>query len=114
MADMGVRTMAVKLTDKIMKTAAPPEKGNRIIWDTEVRGFGGRITAAGSRAFVLNYKRKSDGLERRWTLGSFPDWGTAAAREEASRLKRAIDGGADPVGEHSTDRASPTVSDLCG
>jgi integrase len=114
MADMGVRTMAVKLTDKIMKTAAPPEKGNRIIWDTAVRGFGGRITAAGSRAFVLNYKRKSDGLERRWTLGSFPDWGTAAAREEASRLKRAIDGGADPVGEHSTDRASPTVSDLCG
>jgi integrase len=105
--------MAVKLTDKTMKTMTPPEKGNCITWDTEVRGFGGRITAAGSRAFILNYKRKADGVERRWTLGSFPDWTTAAAREEAARLKRAIDGGADPVGEHTTDRASPTLTDLC-
>ena len=105
--------MAEKLTDKLVKTAATPDKGFRLIWDTDVRGFGIRITAAGARSFILNYRRKSDGLERRWTIGGFPDWGTAAAREQAARLKRAIDGGADPVGDHEKDRGSPTVADMC-
>jgi len=105
--------MAEKITDKLAKTTAAPEKGSRLLWDDSVRGFGLRITAAGARSFIINYRRKADGLERRWTIGSFPDWGTAAAREEASRLKRAIDGGGDPVGEHSSNRAAPTVADLC-
>ena len=105
--------MAEKLTDKLVKTATTPDKGFRLIWDRDVRGFGIRITAAGARSFILNYRRKSDGLERRWTIGGFPDWGTAAAREQAARLKRAIDGGADPVGDHEKDRGSPTVGDMC-
>jgi integrase len=37
----------------------------------------------------------------------------AAAREEAKRLKREIDGGADPVGSYQESRAAPTVADLC-
>ena len=101
--------MAQKLTDKIVKSAPSPS----LTWDEDVKGFGVRVTAAGSRAFILNYRRKSDGRERRWTIGSFPDWGTGAAREEAKRLKRLIDGGADPVGEHQDMRAAPTVADLC-
>ena len=36
-----------------------------------------------------------------------------AAREEAKRLKREIDGGADPVGEQEANRAAPTMADLC-
>jgi integrase len=68
---------------------------------------------AGGRAFVLNYRRKLDGRERRITIGSFPDWSTTAAREEAKRLKRLVDGGADPVGEQEESRAAATVADLC-
>jgi integrase len=49
----------------------------------------------------------------RFTIGSFPDWTTGAAREEAKRLKRGIDGGADPVGDLLENRAAPTVADLC-
>jgi integrase len=37
----------------------------------------------------------------------------AAAREEAKRLKREIDGGADPVGAYQDSRAAPTIADLC-
>jgi len=101
--------MAHKLTDKIVKSLPVPS----LSWDEDVKGFGLRVTAAGSRAFILNYRRKSDGRERRWTIGSHPDWTTGAAREEAKRLKRLIDGGADPVGEHKSERAAPTVADLC-
>ncbi len=52
-------------------------------------------------------------MERRYTIGSFPDWSTTAAREEAKRLKRLVDAGGDPVGEHDELRAAPTVDDLC-
>jgi integrase len=105
--------MAEKLTDKSVRGLQAPPKSNRITYDSEVAGFGIRVTAAGARSFVLNYRRKADGLDRRWTIGSFPDWGTGAARDEARRLKRAIDGGADPVGESKVDRVAPTVADLC-
>jgi integrase len=104
--------MAQKLTDRLVKTLPAPARGNRITYDTEVKLFGCRVTAAGSRAFIVNYRRKSDGLERRYTVGSFPDWSVPAAREEAKRLKRQIDGGADPVGEHRARREAPTVNDL--
>jgi integrase len=105
--------MARKITDRIVKLLPAPERGNRITYDNDVKGFGIRVTAAGGKSFVLNYRRKNDGLERRWTLGSFPDWSAGAAREEAKRLKREIDGGGDPVGQHRIDRSAPTVANLC-
>ena|SRR5262249_45851717 len=89
----------MKLTDNLLRKLPAPERGNKVYYDDAPKGFGCRVTAAGGRAFILNYRRKLDGRERRYTIGSFPDWGTTAAREEAKRLKRAIDGGADPVGE---------------
>jgi hypothetical protein len=105
--------MAQRLTDRIVRDLPAPATGNRIYYDGLVKGFGCRVTAAGSRSFVLNYRRRSDGLERRSTIGSVPDWTVGAAREEAKRLKRQIDGGADPVGEHEAQRAAPTVNALC-
>jgi integrase len=104
--------MAEKLTDKQVRALEPPPTGNRITYDTEVKGFGARITANGAIAFVVNYRRRVDGLERRLTIGAWPDWSVAAAREEAKRLKRDIDLGADPVGDARDQRAAPTVDDL--
>jgi integrase len=105
--------MATKLTDKIVKTLLPPAKGNRITYDSELAGFGARITAAGAISFVLNYRRKADGVERRATIGAFPAWSTATARERAKELRRDVDGGGDPVGEQQADRGAPTVAELC-
>ena len=101
------------LTDSGIRKIAAPDRGNRVTYDATVRGFGLRVTANGARSFVLNYRRKVDGRERRVTIGSFPDWSAAAAREEAKQLKRAIDGGADPVGDQESDRAAPSVAELC-
>ena len=105
--------MAERLTDRMVKGLAPPKAGNELIFDDVVRGLAIRTTAAGAKAFALNYRRKADGLQRRYTIGSYPEWTVAAAREEAKHLKRLIDGGADPVGEHRADREAPTVNDLC-
>jgi site-specific recombinase XerD len=105
--------MPERLTDRLVARLPAPETGNRLTRDDLVRGFAVRVTAAGAKAFVLDYRRKGDSLKRRLTIGSFPDWATLAAREEAKRLKREIDGGADPVGRQRGDREAPTVDDLC-
>jgi len=105
--------MALRLTDRTVRGLPVPAAGNRIFYDDAVTGFGCRVTAAGARAFVLNYRRRSDGLERRFTVGSFPEWSVAGAREEAKALRRAIDAGEDPVGDHREERQAPTINDLC-
>jgi integrase len=104
--------MSQRLTDKLVRTLERPLAGNRITYDAEVKGFGARVTANGAIAFVVNYRRRADGLERRLTIGSYPDWSVVSAREEAKRLKRDIDLGADPVGAVRDQRAAPTVNDL--
>jgi integrase len=115
--------MAIKLTDKEVRNLAPPAAGNHITYDTEVKGFGARVTAAreqivdgkpvvtgGARSFVLNYR--ADGRERRITIGSFPDWTVSAARERAKTLKRNVDMGEDPMGDRHADRTAPTIETL--
>ena len=69
-----------------------------------------RVTAGGARAFILNYR--VGGRERRYTIGGYPDWSVAAAREEAKRLKRLIDRGHDPMGARHDERAAPSMADL--
>jgi integrase len=110
--------MAVRLTDKLVRALEPPPAtngrgNNRITYDDSVPGFGARVTSAGAVSFVLNYRRKADGLERRFTIGTFPAWSVTAAREEAKRLKREVDGGGDPIGKFKAEREAPTVAGLC-
>jgi integrase len=100
-----------RLTDALIKRLPTPSKGNRITYDPALPGFGVRITAAGHRAFVLTYWNRA-GRQRRYTIGSFPDWSVTGAREEARRLKRAIDQGDDPLAEIAAERAAPIVNDL--
>jgi len=104
--------MAQKLADAIIKKLPKPETGEKITYDTQVKGFGIRVTAKGARSFLLNYRTKL-GRERRFTIGAFPDWKTAAARKEAADLKKQIDRGGDPLGEIRAGRQAPTVADLC-
>lgn len=102
--------MTEKLTEKLLREMKPPAKGNSITYDTEVKGFGARITAAGSRAFILNYR--IHGRERRFTIGDWPTWSVAAAREEAKHLRKEVDRGIDPLGDRIENREAKTVNDL--
>jgi integrase len=93
-----------------VKEIEPPPKGNRIVYDSEIKGFGVRVTAAGARSFVLNYV--FNGRERRITIGNYPEWGVEQARNRAMELRRAIDGGTDPLAVREEARAAPTVAEL--
>ena len=104
--------MSTRLSDAIVRDLPLPAKGNKVTYDSDIKGFGVRITAAGARSFVLNYRTRS-GRERRYTLGSFPDWKTRAARDEAANLKKQIDVGHDPMAKLQDDRSAKTLDDLC-
>jgi integrase len=110
--------MGQRLTDRMVLALPAPDTGNKIYWDAPDRkganatpGFGVRVTAAGSRAFILNY-RTNAGRERRLTIGSPPAWTLAAAREAAAEHRHRIDGGGDPLADLTAGREAPTMCDL--
>jgi Arm DNA-binding domain len=103
--------MGERLTDRLVKTLPVPASGSKITYDTEVKGFAARVTAAGARAFIVRYRIAGQG--RLFTIGSFPDWSTSAARDEARAMKRRVDQDKDPMGERHQKRAEPTIDDLC-
>jgi integrase len=104
------------LTDAIVRELPSPASGNKILYDggdpkKSVTGFGIRVTANGSRAFVFNY-RSLAGRERRMTIGGYPEWSVKAAREKAKALRREVDNGYDPLGERIAEREALTINDL--
>lgn len=100
-----------KITDALIKALPTPPTGrSTIIRDTSINGFGVRKTAKGCTAFILNYV--VHGRERRMTIGRYPAWSVAAAREEAARLRRQTDGGADPLEDLKRARAVWTLEKL--
>jgi len=98
------------ITEKLVKRLQPPGRGNRIIYDEQIRGFGARITKAGRVAFVLNYR--VHGRERRITLGRWPEMSAVMARQEALQLREGIRQERDPLAERERGRGIPAVSDL--
>ena len=111
--------MHIRLTDKTVRELPLPAKGTARVWDQPdnrklfVSGFGLRLSAGGTRSFLLGYRRKRDGVERLHTIGRYPEWTTEAARDEALQLKRRIKDGADPQQELRDGRNAPDMHKLC-
>jgi integrase len=84
-----------------------------LYFDDEDKGLMVRVTEAGAKSFVLNYRTKS-GRKRRYTIGKFPEWSTSAARKKALELRTRIAvEDFDPADALKADREAPTVADLC-
>jgi len=75
----------MRLTDQAVKRLPAPKRGNKVTFDDVVKSFGCRVTAAGQRAFVLNYRRKVDGRQRQITLS--PGLGHARRPRRDQALK---------------------------
>lgn len=109
-SDTGRTRNRVQLTDAIVRAAGCIPGRTHILYDCRVSGFGVRVTPAGHKAFILNYTVA--GRERRYTIGAYPAWTVAAARDEAARLRRGVDVGDDPLERREADRAASTLSQL--
>jgi integrase len=104
--------MTSHLTDASVRRLKPPATGNKLYFDADVPGLACRVTANGSRAFVLCYVTRNSGRQRRLTIGAIDDWRATAARQEARKLRAQIDAGADPLGDIRAARAEPTMAEL--
>ena len=87
---------AERLTDAFVRRLSAGDRPQVLYWDTEIGGFAVRVTHAGCKAFVLDYR--IGGRQRRITLGNYPDWSVQAAREAAKNLKREVRPGTRPDG----------------
>jgi len=107
-----------KLNDEVVKRLPVPSIGNRITYFAGAtiqgakapRGFGVRVTAAGARAFVLNYRLR--GREHRFTIGAYPDWSALKAVREARSLRQRIDRGENPIEDRTPSPRTETVASI--
>jgi integrase len=105
-----------RLTEGLLKTQPAPERGARLVWDSELTGFAVRLFAptkahpAGARTFIVSYWL--NGAERRFRIGSWPDWSVTAARAEAKAIRQRVDRGEDPAGQRRDRREAATMADL--
>ncbi len=110
MPNSGRRTER-RITVHLVNALSAPKSGNRVLWDSDLTGFGVRITATGAVSFVLRYV--INGRERRYTIGKHPDLSPSAARERATVLRGRIATGQDPLEIRTNDREAATVGELC-
>src|SRR5271155_3117429 len=109
---------SVKLSEETVKRLPIPTKGNRVTYFAGAiiqgakapRGFGVRVTAAGARAFILNYRLR--GREHRFTIGAWPDWSALKAVREARNLRQRIDRGENPLEDRAQPAETKTVSNV--
>jgi integrase len=107
-----------KLSEDTVKRLPIPNAGNRITYFAGAtiqgakapRGFGVRVTAAGTRAFVLNYRLR--GREHRFTIGAWPDWSVLKAVREARNLRQRVDRGENPIEDRAPSPITVTVASV--
>ena len=111
--------MNPKLSEKTVADLPSPKTGNRVTYfagDTvqgqiAPRGFGVRVTAAGAKSFVLNYRVGP--RERRFTIGEWKGgggaWAVVAAIKHARELRKQIDLGTDPLLAREAAKAPPVT-----
>jgi integrase len=88
--------VTLKLTQAFIDAAATDGR-DRIVFDSQVPGFGLRVTPAGTRIFVV--QARVAGRKRRITLGMPPAMTLATARGEALQTLVAMRGGIDPTAD---------------
>jgi len=81
-----------KITKSAVDKFVPPNKGQTIVWDTELKGFGLRVTPS-RKTYVAQSRVASK--SRRVTLGLHgvltPDEGRRAAKEALVQMGRGVD-----------------------
>jgi integrase len=94
---------------------AEPCAGRFTVWDTDLKGFGLRVSPQGTKTYIARYRVGGGrrGLLRQMVIGRH---GALTPEEARSRAKivlgRAADG-KDPQGDKASARAALTLSELC-
>lgn len=102
---------SVKLTKSVVDKLTPPERGQRFVRDSQLKGFAARITASGIISFIV--ERRINGRVRRLTLGRYGELTCEQARREAQKVLGQIALGVDPQVEKRRARIRGTTLAEC-
>ncbi len=92
-------TLRGRITSSIVESL-PVADRDQYIWDFDLPGFGVKVTPAGSRVYLVQYRMGGrKGRTKRITIGRHGSITTEAARETALRIKDTIHSGRDPAGQ---------------
>jgi integrase len=109
---MPERQMLTKITKRTID-ATRPSNSDQFLWDSELKGFGLKVTPGGSKVYILQYRTGGRGAPtKRVTIGRHGALTPEQARGEAARLSGAIAHGSDPAVLRAAEKAAPTVAVL--
>lgn len=91
--------MAIGKISKRSIESLRPNDRNEFLWDTDLRGFGAKITPAGFISYIIQFRMGGrESSTQRYTIGPHGSpWTPATARAEAERLLILVARGIDPV-----------------
>jgi len=106
----------VKISKRTVDALKPSKVGVKVsenfLWDSELRGFGVRVSPAGLKSFIVQY-RTPEGRHRRTVIGRYGMTTPEKARDAAWDILSAVAKGIDPAAAPEPDRNAITVSALC-
>lgn len=85
--------------------AVPPGKAEAFLWDGEVKGFGVRASAGGSRRFVVQYRPPGTRATKKLTIGPVETLSLEEARKQARTILAKAYTGNDPHAERAAAKA---------
>lgn len=101
----------LKLTKRAVEAPSPGDR-DIILWDTDLKGFGCKITPKGRRVYFLYYRTNS-GTQRRPAIGRHGEITAEVARDIARRWLGEVAAGGDPSQTRKAARTAPTMAELC-
>lgn len=107
--------MAVRLTKTVVDQATPKDR-DHFVWDSDVTGFGLKVTPKGRKVYVCKYRFGSGrrAPTRRKTIGVHGSpWTAEVARNEARQILARVAMGEDPAKDKQDAKKVLTVGELC-
>lgn len=99
-----------KITKTAIDNLQPPASGDQWIWDSELQGFGVRIQASGRKTYVVRYRNKADGKQRKMNLCRTCDATPDKARSLARDVFLAVAAGGDPAAERVKEKVKNDIT----
>ncbi|MEJ1933264.1 tyrosine-type recombinase/integrase [Nostoc sp. NIES-2111] len=107
--------MAVEKLNRRAVDAAQPTGRNYIVYDTDLKGFGLRVTAQGARSWIIEYRPGAGGRgvsKRRFAFAPVSTLTAGEARRRARDLLQKIGQGFDPLSAQQDEREAMTVAEV--
>ncbi|EGO94287.1 site-specific integrase [Acidiphilium sp. PM] len=104
------------ITKRSIDALQAPAKGEVVLWDSALKGFGLRVRPSGEKTFITCYRPNGGGRGqpyRKFVIGSYGSpWTPEQARKKAEAVLLEVRNGGDPAAVKRELRSAETVADL--